>query len=250
MPYNQAPRSTHPFTYKWLGEDVCVLAGDIHKNYSHEKLILTMGECPNVLMIAGNHEAYGSSFSAVHTYLKGLEKEYPNFHYLNNDSITIKNTEFFGGTMFTNLEGEHTEFLCRQQLPDFSVITKLAKYSGDDMPNWDKRWTPKDHRTEHMIFCEALKEWKANYGPDTKKVVISHFLPSPKAVAPHFAGSELNPYFIQDMEHYMESIDLWLFGHTHTSFDFRIDKTRLVSNPYGYGQENSLGFNDSLIVGI
>ena len=52
------------------------------------------------------------------------------------------------------------------------------------------------------------------------------------------------------MEHTMTGIDLWMFGHTHTSFDFMIDETRLVSNPYGYGDENKGGFVIDKIVDI
>ena len=65
-----------------------------------------------------------------------------------------------------------------------------------------------------------------------------------------YAGSPLNPYFLCDMTRYMETVDLWLYGHTHTSKDFYEGNTRLVCNPRGYGPENKHGFIKDLIVEI
>jgi hypothetical protein len=28
--------------------------------------------------------------------------------------------------------------------------------------------------------------------------------------------------------------DLWIHGHTHSSFDYALGKTRVIVNPYGY----------------
>jgi predicted phosphodiesterase len=254
MPYNKAPVSTRPFIYEHLGEDVVVLAGDIHNHGRHREIIdLIIPHC-KVLLIAGNHEAYGASFEGVHDHLYNLQADCPNFYYLNNDSMIIDDVDFFGGVMYTSLEGENIDALCRRFIPDFSVIHKEANIEElskdtEGFINFNPKWTPQDHRDAHQKFCKELGYWKLSSKAE-KKVVISHFVPTYKALAPQFEKSALNPYFIEDMEKYMNGIDVWLFGHTHTSFDFMIEETRLVSNPYGYGDENKSGFIFDKIVEI
>jgi len=247
MPYNKAPRSKRPFKYEYAGEDVCVLAGDIHNMNRHGELLSYMSECPHVLMVAGNHEAYGQHWYEVHKAMKDLEKKYDNFKYLLNDSVYIDGVDFFGGTMFTSLKGDTPEEIYPRYIPDFSVISKPYLFD-----NLGTVWTTKDHKNAHEQFIESFNEWRLFAAPAgcQKRVVISHFVPTYQALAPQYANSELNPYFIEDMERYMTGIDLWLFGHTHTSFNFFIGDTRLVSNPYGYGDENSKEFIDKLIIGV
>ena len=245
MPYNKAPISTRPFEYENLGEDVVVLAGDIHTQGRHLSLIQTiLASGAKVIMVAGNHEAYGASFQAVHENLKEIENTHSNFFYLNDSNVVIDDVDFFGGVMYTSLDGDDIDRLCFRYLPDFSVITKEVRLEDikteDDFIYFNPTWKPDDHREAHKKFCKELGYWKlsSNF---SKKVVISHFVPTYKALSPQFEKSALNSYFIEDMEHTMNGIDLWMFGHTHTSFDFMIEDTRLVSNPYGYGDENKSG---------
>jgi predicted phosphodiesterase len=253
MPYNKAPVSTRPFVYGHLGEDVVVLAGDIHNHGRHEELIETINPETQIIMVAGNHEAYGSSFDTVHEHLQNLEYKYKNFNYLNNESLLIGDVDFFGGVMYTNLDGDNIDALCRRFIPDFSVIHKESNLDeildNENYEKFNSKWSPDDHRKAHQEFCKEFGYWKLSSNA-SKKVVISHFVPTYKALSPQFEKSALNPYFIQDMEHTMTGIDLWMFGHTHTSFDFMIDETRLVSNPYGYGDENKNGFIFDKIVEI
>ena len=71
---------------------------------------------------------------------------------------------------------------------------------------------------------------------DAHNVVISHHAPSPRSIAPQYEGNKLNPAFISDLETMIanNSIALWIHGHTHTAFDYRIGGTRVVCNPRGY----------------
>ncbi|HEX2198141.1 MAG TPA: metallophosphoesterase, partial [Burkholderiales bacterium] len=55
-------------------------------------------------------------------------------------------------------------------------------------------------------------------------VVITHHAPSPGSIHPRFAGSLLNACFVSDAEHLLEGsrCQLWVHGHTHDSFDYRV----------------------------
>src|SRR6267142_1623560 len=70
-----------------------------------------------------------------------------------------------------------------------------------------------------------------------KTVVITHFAPHPRSIAPAYAGHRANPGFVLDLEDMMGSAALWIHGHTHTFFDYRVRGTRVICNPRGYPAE-------------
>jgi Icc-related predicted phosphoesterase len=74
---------------------------------------------------------------------------------------------------------------------------------------------------------------------DGPTVVITHHAPSPSSVHPRFAGSPINAAFVADVERLMgaDRVQLWVHGHTHDSFDYRVAGTRVVCNPRGYARD-------------
>ena len=50
----------------------------------------------------------------------------------------------------------------------------------------------------------------------------------------------MNPYFINDCEDLVRAIGakLWISGHTHEAFEYRVGPTLCVGNPTGYAGEN------------
>jgi Icc-related predicted phosphoesterase len=67
-------------------------------------------------------------------------------------------------------------------------------------------------------------------------VVLTHHAPHPGSVHERFAGSIINGAFISDLTELVEQADLWLHGHAHDSFDYRVGRCRVVCNPRGYAQ--------------
>ncbi len=86
-------------------------------------------------------------------------------------------------------------------------------------------------------------------------VVITHHAPSLQSVHPRFAGSPLNANFVSDAEWLLvgKRADLWIHGHTHDSFDYIVDGTRVLCNPRGYakdGVNENTAFNPHLVVDL
>jgi len=235
----------YDFTYTPQGEDILVLAGDIHTRSQHYQVLNQIPSDIKVILVAGNHEYYDGVYEDVNRDLFDLQNTYPNLFWLNNNSIKLDGVNFYGGTMRTDMElyGIHerwfaTEF-AKKGIADFHVCTKANGF----------RWTVEDHIADHQLFCDNLQRWlKITEGE--KRVVVSHFVPTPKCTDPRFEGSMLNPYFISDMDRYMGWEGLWLFGHTHSSWDLTVGDTRLVCNPRGYGSENKSNYRDDLILEI
>jgi predicted phosphodiesterase len=235
----------YPHYYEYAGEDVVVLAGDIHTQGRHEFILDQIPSNVKILMVAGNHEYYGRTFEVTNDFFYQLQAEYTNFYWLQNASIHINGVDFFGGTMFTDWDLDGDAWTARQRakdgIADFHWISKMGK-------DEKRMWNPEDHYQEHVLFKDGLVQWLNK--PAEKRVVISHFVPHRDGSDPKYAGSSLNPYFLCDMKEHMGWKGLWLYGHTHCSRDFMEGDTRLVCNPRGYGNENKDGFIPNLIVEI
>lgn len=240
----------YKYFYEWAGEDILILAGDIHtKNRLHE-LLITIPFNVRVLFVAGNHEYYDGVFDDVNEYLKGLEKDFTNFRFLNNESIEIDGINFFGGTMWTRFmlfgfnELWFVKKQARQRINDYFLIRKR-----DDLEGRIRGWEIEDHVSEHEKFYRETKLW-LQHTEGKKRVMISHFAPHPVTIQPQYAGQMVNAYFTEDMSDLMGWDGLWLYGHTHGSFDGMVGDTRIISNPKGYGLENKNGFQNELIIEI
>lgn len=69
-------------------------------------------------------------------------------------------------------------------------------------------------------------------------MVITHHAPSRHSIHPRFGDSLLNACFVSDAAHLLgaDRVSLWIHGHTHDSFDYRVNGTRVVCNPRGYAR--------------
>ena len=75
-----------------------------------------------------------------------------------------------------------------------------------------------------------------------KTVVMSHHSISPLSVSEKYATLPSNAAFVSDLSAWMSepwAPTLWVHGHTHEAFDYRIDKTRVIVNPRAYPNEVS-----------
>jgi predicted phosphodiesterase len=236
----------YSYYYEYAGEDILVLAGDIHTDNRHRFILDQIPSNVKVLLVAGNHEYYSNTFESVNQFFYNLQADYTNFYWLNNESIIIDGVHFYGGTMFTDWELYGDSWTAKQfgknSVADFQWVSKIGRDGIKRM------WNTDDHLQEHLAFRDSLVRWLNK--PAEKRVVVSHFVPHPNGSHEKYKGSAVNPYFLCDMRKYMDNINIWIYGHTHTSKDFMEGNCRLVCNPRGYGAENVNDFNKDLIVEI
>jgi Icc-related predicted phosphoesterase len=84
-----------------------------------------------------------------------------------------------------------------------------------------------------------------------KTVVVTHHLPSARSVSDKYEGSTINPCFASNLDEHFGKMDLWIHGHTHDSFDYAINGTRVICNPRGYWKkELNQSFIPTLVVEI
>jgi Icc-related predicted phosphoesterase len=97
-----------------------------------------------------------------------------------------------------------------------------------------RRFHPADARAIHLAQVRWLR---ANLAEEfvESTVVVTHHLPHRRSIHPKYNGSDLNPSFASDLSDLMgPPVSLWIHGHTHESFDYVVNGTRVVCNPCGY----------------
>jgi hypothetical protein len=90
------------------------------------------------------------------------------------------------------------------------------------------------HAARQWLLARLAEPWAG------RTVVVTHHAPHPGSLAGCFERSGLSPAFVNDLPAAcFQGVDLWVHGHTHDSFDYRVDRPgggtcRVVCNPRGY----------------
>ena len=204
---------------EWLdptGVDVLVLAGDVAVAGDIPRalrLLCRRYARSRVLYVHGNHEYYGATFQQVVDLTREALSENTNLHWLDSEVVEIDGLRFLGTTLWFRPDPETLAW--RRLLNDFERIL--------DFDTWLER---ENQRALDFLHAELR----------AGDVVISHHLPTQNAVAPDFRDGPLGPFFVCDVERLIIEREprLWVFGHSHRSYDSHLGPTWLVSNPFGY----------------
>jgi predicted phosphodiesterase len=229
--------------------DVVVLAGDIAR--PREAIAWARDFDKPVLYVPGNHEFYGGSLDGVASELEQLSAG-TCIRVLDNAEIVTGGVRFLGTTLWTDFQlfgaGRSAAAMALGQdlMRDFSRIRRTAV--GDAM------FSPEDAAAlfERDVRWLGARLDRAHEGPT---VVITHHAPSPRSIHPRFASSLLSACFVSDAERLLggSRVQLWIHGHTHDSFDYRVNGTRVICNPRGYangGTNENPQFDPNLMIEV
>jgi predicted phosphodiesterase len=211
--------------------DAVILAGDIAR--PKEAIAWARGFAKPVLYVPGNHEFYGGSIAGTVEELKRLSAG-TSVRVLDNGEAIIGGVRFLGTTLWTDFmlfgEGEKRAAAMQEAqrfMRDFSRI-RIG----------EAPFTPEASAALFMQHAAWLANRLAerHAGPT---VVITHHAPSPRSIHPRFANSLMNACFVSDAERLIDGsrARLWIHGHTHDSFDYFLNGTRVLCNPRGYAKD-------------
>ena len=171
--------------------------------------------------------------------------------FLENDVAVIAGVRFLGCTFWTDfrLSGadrrwmEYDIAVCAERVNDFRRIRVGPE---------ERRFTPSDAAALHARSVEwMLGVFGTPFAGPT--VVVTHHPPSPRCLNPAFPRNAVSAAFASDLEDLVERLqpELWVSGHTHYCSDFRIGRTRLLSNPRGYAPDDMADeFDPALVVEV
>jgi predicted phosphodiesterase len=204
--------------------DVLVLAGDIHAGTN---AIDTFANWPvPVVYVHGNHEAYGQQYAALPRLLSQRAAA-TQVRYLEKNEWIVGDVRFLGACLWTDyaLYGDPLESMKMASacMSDHTLIMAAEK----------EHFSPEHALAEHQNTVTWLIERLA--APfNGKTVVVTHHGVAPASIHRRFDGNPINAGFVSDLRHIVELADIWIHGHVHDSFDYRVGRARVIANPRGY----------------
>lgn len=213
--------------------DVLVVAGDLTDAAGLDRaldLICRRYRRALIVYVHGNHEFYGSGREEVLAITRRACLRNANLVWLDCDVAEIAGVRFVGAPMWFRTPGAAEPL--KRAMNDFRLIRDFEAWVYEE-----------NARTLAFLEREVRRS----------DVVVTHYLPAPVSVAPAYAGSPMNAFFLCDVEPLLVARRpaLWIHGHTHDSVDAQVGDTRIVCNPLGYaGREENASFRNDAIVAL
>ena len=222
-----------------LAGDICVVADlqeyneeyyDSKSERIHNFFINCCNEFNNVIYVVGNHEHYFTDINDTIPKLKHILRYISNLHILDNEVKVIDDVTFIGGTMWADANNQDpmSLYVLKKAMSDFRVI-----YNGAGS------FTPHDMINEFKKFKTFITDTVAKI--DTKVCVVSHHGVSQQCVADEYRNDfMINGGYRSILDEFImdnPQIKSWISGHTHHSYDFMINESRIMCNPHGYPGE-------------
>ncbi|MFZ0281828.1 MAG: metallophosphoesterase [Bacteroidales bacterium] len=223
--------------------DILLLAGDIVpiiNMYEHIDFFdFVSDHFESTYWLPGNHEHYHSDIKDRFGYLN--EKIRENVFLVNNTSIVIKDITLIFSTLWTRITARYQSEI-HKTLSDFRVIRSGGRLLTVGQYN--------------LIHDQCISFLKMELSKEKKSrnIVVTHHTPTFLNYPEEFRGDALNEAFAVELSELIETFqpDFWIFGHLHSNNnDFKIGKTRLVTNQLGYVMFNEQkGFNTGKIIEV
>jgi predicted phosphodiesterase len=227
--------------------DVVVLAGDIWKKDNGIYWARSTWPDTEIIYVAGNHEFYRGDRNAVLHLLRDAAEE-TGVHFLDNDEIVIGDVRFLGATLWTDFNLFGVEQQAASMEAGINGLNDFRLINEGGVP-----FTP----TDAAALCNQSIDWlKTKLIQESnlvKTVVVTHHLPSMQSVAGRYKNDILSACFASNLDELFGRSELWIHGHTHDSFDYMANRTRVICNPRGYvhqGKQENVRFNPELVIEI
>ncbi|EDT37641.1 metallophosphoesterase [Burkholderia ambifaria] len=238
-----------PDTIAHVDADLVVLAGDIHNHAEGLRWAAeTFDPGVPVVYVPGNHEYYDGEFGALETAMRDAAHALDHVHYLNNGVYVDPARRFrvLGTTLWSDftLFGADDASVARaieaglRVILDFKGLIQVtwpheAALHAGGTP--ERNFMPADAIALHRQGRAWLEARLATPFAG-RTIVVTHHAPHLRSLAERYAEDLASAGFVTDMAELVRPpVDLWIHGHTHTSFDYVTDSgTRVVCNPRGY----------------
>jgi len=192
--------------------------------------------------LPGNHEYYGSDLATMPSNFE--ESIRPNILLLNNITKVIPDPEGPIELIFSTLWSHippHIAEIVGKRVQDFDQI----QWKGSKM-------TPHLYNQLHQNALDFLAT--ALGSNNTRKMVISHHLPSFLNYPKKHQNDPINACFASNLDDFIQKTapNAWIFGHHHCNIPpFLIGKTMLYTNQFGYVKfKEGAGFDPTATITV
>jgi Icc-related predicted phosphoesterase len=241
----------YEFLIPYDEEDVLILAGDVQTGMNLDWWIADLLKYRDVYYLMGNHEYYhhdlnhpSFEFTEFEGWVNAVAKEslYKHSLYcLQNNMALREGVIILGATLWTDFNDSIEAAIAAKR-----CMNDYVQISCDDQELQPSMIL--DEHKESLVFLKSHIEQKQE---DQKLVVITHHSPSYRSMENQYRGDLLNAAYANKLDALVEKTTLWVHGHTHHSFDYRIGEGRVVCNPRGYYPRHlNKDFNPHLVVTV
>lgn len=229
--------------------DAVIVAGDVCEGAerSFQSLRLIVPLQVGVFFVLGNHELYGRVWREEIAHARAVAPLY-GIYLLENNTVVLNGVRFIGATLWTDYSLFGNGYVALAMHAARNGLLDHRRITWTKHP-W-QRFRPQEalglHRaSRNFIETELVTPFAG------ATVVVTHHGPHPHSVHPRYCNDLLSAAFVSDLTATIEAgrPDLWVHGHVHDTFDYRVGATRILCNPHGYGNEN-LAFNPALVVEV
>ncbi len=217
------------------GEDLVILAGDIDVGTGAIDWAVRRFAGRPVIYVLGNHEYYHHDFNQLVSECKSLAQG-TNVHVLERDAFDYQGIRILGTTLWTDFEALGPDRVdvamtwAEQTMSDFQVIRE----SGRNL-------TPL--RTVEAFAQSAYWLDQQIAAADRPVLVVTHHAPTLSTEAPYYAGHISKAAFHSSVDHLLRApVRMWVHGHSHYNADALVNGVRVVTNQWGYPDEEAIGF--------
>jgi Icc-related predicted phosphoesterase len=219
--------------------DVLVLAGDVSSAAKavDEAVALSNDMAKHIVMVAGNHEFYGTRLDKGYARLRADAEAYnlvsaSQVHFLQNDSVVLEGYTFLGATLWTDYKLGSQRHLDMLRATDYMNDHRRIKFKDGETY---RRFLPKDALKEHQISRMFLKT-------SCPSIVVTHHAPAYPSIHEKYRADQMNSAYASDLSWMMyedTAPAYWFHGHMHDPADYILGNTRVISNPRGYPGERA-----------
>lgn len=191
-------------------------------------------------------------------------------HFLDCDEVVLAGVRFLGCTLWTDFRlriddhgfaGQPVRLLsdryrsmaeCSRNLADYAAIRVDDPHTSNSRGS--RRLVPMDTLQLHRRHRSWLRA-KLEEPFDGPTVVVTHHAPHRGSLAPRFTDDWASGGFVNELRpEFFRVPALWVHGHTHDSFDYKVEGCRVVCNPRGYlnwhGEFENKAFDPGLVVEV
>ncbi|MBM7486066.1 MULTISPECIES: metallophosphoesterase [Bradyrhizobium] len=230
------------------GVDVVAVAGDTCEGLvkAIDALRRAFPDPVQVVMVAGNHEYYGTALGAELAAGRARAREI-GVHLLENGVARFGSLRVLGATLWTDymLFGPTLRTAAMRAAGDQMRDHKKIKWSSDP---W-RRFRPEEALSLHNDSRRFFEAELANQhsGPT---MLLAHHGMTFEAVAPPHERSLISAAYTSELS-FLDQFgpDYVVTGHTHRRMDFRRGRTRFISNPRGYADEG-VAFDPTFVLEV
>lgn len=248
--------------------DVVILAGDIHSPAKRAvQWAMDRFRDKPVVYLLGNHEYYDGRLDTTLAEAR-CEAEDSNIYLLDGDEAVIDGVRFLGATLWTDfkLAIETPEGLVNDPARAMKMATNLlndytlirAPDESAEPGTWRHKQGRKLQAADTLRIHQTQRAWlqaKLSESFAGPTVVVTHHAPHRGSLSQRYADDWSSGAFVNELpETFFEVPMLWIHGHTHQSFDYRVRACRVMSNPRGYvnwsGRIENKMFDPGLVIDV